>query len=732
MQQDFTDKPRPQALKLGLLSVVPDSALMEQEKAESAKRANQLQTRPEVRGLAAHVHACWQAAKQAKQPIERRMLMCQRMRKGEYEPDHLLDIKQKGGSEVFMMLPDEKCSAAASWLRDILLQSGEEPWGIEPTPIPDLPQEIVQEVGQQVQLEVMQSLEADVSAFQQTAGIEATHQDVEERLRDIQPEVMKRFKTLYDERLQAEIKEAKLRANRAETKIKDIVIESSFEDALDEAIEDIVTFPCGFVQGPLVVRRKSLAWEQDETGQSHPKVVNKLVFSFKRISPHDVYPSPSSTDIDDGDLNIKHHMTRKDLDSLIGVPHFSAPAIRKCLQHYSSGMTNWLALDNQMTRERLEDRGQVISDPSGKIDVLQFYGSVQGRMLIMNGVPAERIPDPLAEYDAEVWLCGPYVLKATLNGDMLGRKPVYKASFRKVAGSFWGRAIPELIKDCTTTANAAARNLIDNMGLASGPQVGVDTGSMPPGESIESMYPWKIWQFDMKDATANKNPIWFFQPNSMTAELMKVYEFFSAEADNKTGIPKYSYGTGKTQGAAGTSSGLAMLMNSAARGIKGVIRNIDRGITCKSLTVLYDWVMLFMPDPALQGDCKIVARGSSALIAKEQQAVRRNEAMQIILSSPAVLGMIGPEGLAEFLRKYFQGLDVGADDIVPRKEEIAAQNNKDVIIQQLSEQVQQLQQLIGQNPQMIPQGQQALPIGREVDGAGSVQGGMEANFFPRG
>ncbi|OEU70341.1 MAG: hypothetical protein BA863_07825 [Desulfovibrio sp. S3730MH75] len=724
----MTDE-KPQALKLGMLSVIPNAVLEQQEQDKARKDAESRQSSPEITALSAHVRAFFQSAKDAKRPIEKRMLDCLRARKGEYPPTKLLDIKAHGGSTIFMKLTDEKCSAAESWLADILMQPDEHPWGIKPTPVPDLPPELSEEIALRVRSEVMGHLKNEVAQHQQETGQAVTQGQVEERLEELQPKIKERFKTLYDEIHQEELKEAKLRAKRTETKLADIVVESNFEDALAEVITDICTFPNGFLMGPIVEKKKELAWNKDENGASVPKSVEKLVLTFRRISPLDVYPAPSSVNPEDGDIGIRHKMTRKGLRALIGVPHYNEQAIRAVLENHSSGFQNWIGFDNQTERDQLEDRGSVISDPSGKIDVLQYLGSIQGRMLIMNGVSADRIPEPLAEYDAEVWMCGNHVIKAVLNGDPLGRKRIYTASFRKVPGSFWGQGIPELIDDIQEAANAAARNLVNNMGIASGPQVGVDTSTIPAGEDIEDVYPWKVWQFDMANAQSTRPPMWFFQPNSMTAELLKVYEFFSSEADNKTGIPKYSYGTGKTQGAAGTSSGLSMLMSAAARGIKAVVRNIDRGIIGQSIETLFQWVMIYQPDPALQGDCKIVARGSSALIAKEQQAVRRNEAMQIIASSPAVLEIIGPEGLAEFLRTYFTGLDCGADEVVPRAEEIAARNNKDAIIQELTGQIQQFQQALEQGQPQQPQG---LPVGREINGAGSVTGGMEANLFPRG
>jgi hypothetical protein len=74
----------------------------------------------------------------AKKPIEQEMLRALRQRNGEYEADKLKQIRDQGGSEVYMMITEVKCRAAESWLRDILLDNGSPPWDLTATPIPDL------------------------------------------------------------------------------------------------------------------------------------------------------------------------------------------------------------------------------------------------------------------------------------------------------------------------------------------------------------------------------------------------------------------------------------------------------------------------------------------------------------------------------------------------------------------------------------------------------------------
>lgn len=78
-------------------------------------------------------------------------------------------------------------------------------------------------------------------------------------------------------------------------------------------------------------------------------------------------------------------------------------------------------------------------------------------------------------------LIGNYVIKAEINGDPMGRVPYNFASFRKRNGSIWGAGVPEIIKDSQDACNAAARAMINNMAISSGPQVMVDVSQLPPG-----------------------------------------------------------------------------------------------------------------------------------------------------------------------------------------------------------------------------------------------------------
>jgi len=678
-------------METGLLQWKSNEELIADEEEAARRELESIQGRPEIISLAAHVRARWEAARQAKMPHEQRMLKALRMRNGEYESDRLALIRQSGGSVIYMMLPDEKCNAAEAWIEDIL---GDEPFGTKPTPVPDLSPQQRQAIENQVRMEVAQEL--------QISGIMPTQEAVMQRGREILEEVKAHV-----------AEQAKRTEIQVEQKIKDLVVESGWSDALKSSITDIVTHPAGFLKGPIFRKKKDLAWGPDGT----PVVQDIIAMEWESPSPLDIYPAPTSTKIGDGYLFEKHRLTRSDLVAMMGVDGFDDTAIRQVLTEYGNGgLNNWIYMDNETERARLESRDYESHDPDGKIHALQFWGNVQGLMLLEYGIDPSMVEDPISEYSAEIWLIGRYVIKAELNGDPLGRPPYYKAHFRDKKGSFWGMGLPEVIEDIVDMCNASARNLANNMAMASGPMVGVDASAKIPGVDYENMRPWKIWPFDLTNSQGTRPPIWFFQPNVMVNELMAVYEKFSAEADNKSGVPKYMYGGENRGGAADTASGMSMMMSNASKAIKKIIHNIDVGIIEPSIRRLHQTIMLYYPDPIyFQGDIKFVAKGSTSMIAKEQMQIRRGEFLKLIMN-PVLAQIVGQGGIAEVARSIADGLDMDVDDVVPTKEEL---------VQRQAVQQQMMQQQAQQQAALPQSGGKPQP----TNPAGDRAGGQDFRTF---
>ena len=611
-----------------------------------------------ILSLTSYIKRCYEEAKSAKSDMTERLLRCERQRRGEYDPDKLAMIRETGGSDIYMMLTDIKCRAAESWMKDVMFSTGEKSWSLTPTTEPSVPNELRDEV--------IETVVAEANEIQMT-GMGVNPRVIDARMSEIYEEVKKR------------LKEKTIEAARGmEKRIQDKMEQAHFKERLGEVVYDFATFPCAFIKGPVIRKRKTLKWGKNWT----PKVEEEIVEDFERVSPYDIFPSPNAVTTQDGYIIQRHQLTRVDLEGMRGMPQYNTQAIDEVLMTY--GITGHRELVQSDTeRNLLQGRNNTLVGTE-LIEGIEFWGPVSGSMLREWGM--ENVED-YKEYEVNVWVVGNFVIKAALNVDPLGRRPYSKASWESIPGAFWGLALPEMMRDVQIVCNAAARALANNMGIASGPQVEVSVDRLPDGEDLTKMYPWKIWQ-TTSDRTGGGQPaVRFFQPNMNAETLLNVYQYFQRIADEVTGVPNYVYGSSNVSGAGRTASGLSMLMENAAKGIKTAILSLD-GAVSEVLQRMYDHIMIYDPDDSIKGDMQIVPAGVVGTLLKESVQQRRNEFLQLT-SNPVDIQIMGPAGRAALLREAAKTLNMDVDKLIPSPEEIIEQQKQQQAMQMAAAQQQQ-------------------------------------------
>lgn len=631
---------------LTFLRVVSNSELARQEKEAAERAVQERQNQPVIIGLVGYLRECWDAAQMAKRPIEQKMLQALRQRNGEYEADKLRQIRAQGGSEVYMMITEVKCRAAESWLRDILLDSGAPPWDLQATPIPDLNPAQAREVQAMFAERVLKLVEE----YGKAPNIE--------EMRELREMVSQDYRFGL-------LREAQLRADKMKLKIQDQFAQGGWDESFNDFVTDLVTFPCAFIKGPVVRRQRALGWKIDATGRTVVEPIERLGPEYERVDPFYIYPEPGISTIHEGYLFEYHPLSRMQLADLIGVPGYDDDAIRQVLE-IGNGQS-WMNEDVELQKNEEERKYYSYMRPTTEFDALEFWGKVSGKMLREWGLSEEDVPDEAREYDANVWAVGNIVIKAILNYDPLGEKPYCKTSFIKCPGAFWGKGIPEIIEDLQGVCNAAARALVNNMGISSGPQVEVNVERLPPNEDITQLAPWKIWQ-TINDPVGSSAPaIRFTQPDSRASELMAVYEKFSRLADDHSGIPAYVYGDLNVQGAGRTSSGLSMLMGAAGKGIRQVVMHIDSDVVKPIVMRQFVYNMRYDEDESIKGDVEVVAKGAINLAVKETVNIRRIEFLNAT-ANPIDLEILGKEGRASIIREVAKGLQMPVEEVVPSRE----------------------------------------------------------------
>lgn len=643
--------------------------------------------------LMGHIRRTWDRNKLSKQFIQQRLLDALRARRGVYSAAQITQMQQNGTMNfVWVDITETKCRAASAWIREVLLPVGERTFALQPSPLPDVPPELKKSIMQEALQKAKQSMVSQFQAaqspqnMQQIAGQSPQQssnplQSQSQQQPQAQPTIPSRDEfaqnardladKMYDEVVRRANQAATKAASRMEDQIAERMAEGGWEKAIDEFIEDFVTYQAAFLEGPVYERQRRLQWAPGW----HPIVINTPIQRYNRIDPFDVYPAARSKSCQDGDLVIRKRYQRHELYDCIGLDGYNDDAIRDALQAYSQGrLEGWLWTDAE--RERLtKETMYTFLSPQGVIDGLHYWGPVQGWMLIEWGIKDWAEIDPTRDYEVDAILVGQYVIKCQINKDPLFRRPYWSASYDAVPGALWGNSVPDLARTAQKMCNAAACALADNMGMASGPMTWVYADRFADGVQEFKVAPWEVYYMKSNPAVANDKPMDFFQPNSNAEELQAIIEKWDQRADDDTGIPRYTYGNEQVAGAADTATGLSMLMNNAAKGLRRAIGQVDLNIIQPSVYATFINEMLFNPDKSIKCDAMVVPRGATSILVKEANNQSRLQALQIVSGNPALAQFVGPQFLGELIREAMKALNVPTDDL-PDEEEIAKQQEQ--------------------------------------------------------
>jgi hypothetical protein len=656
-----------------------DQLSQEEEEAKleglSAQQSNQV-----ISNLLSYFNSRWFLAREAKRPIAARMRENLRQRQGIYEEGKIQRIRAQGGSEIYASITSVKCRAASAWLRDALLGDGKDkPWGIMPSPIPELPPEL------------MQAAVADAQNQLAAAGMFTNPQDAIDLAREAVQAVRNQM-----------VEEAQRECELTEAEIEDVLDNGGFHDAFSDVLDDLVTYPAAILKGPIVRKRLDLVWSRAPEGGWIATPMEKIVTEYERVAPYDIFPAPWSMDIEDGYLIERHRLSRSAIAQMIGLPGYNEEAVRAVLKdHDNGGLSNWLGMgvhgeDTTIPVSTDPKTGLATTYRTEMIDALELWDNIPGRLLIEWGLPAEQIPDPDKEYSANVWMIKNWIVKATLNYNPLGQKPYSKTSYERVPAMFWGLGIPDLIKDPQDVANAAFRALVNNMSMSSGPQVAVNVERLPEGAKITSLHPWKIWQITSDPLGSTAPAVDFYTVPSNANELIGIFQEASNMADEWSGIPKYMTGDGANGGAARTASGLSMLLGNASKLIKSVTSNLDRLIE-SVITKTHVHLITQVNTPGLAGDINVVVRGSESILMKDNMALRRAEFLQLT-NNPVDLQITGLEGRANVLKEQAKLLGMNPDEVAKDGQQLRAQEMAQMVQAQIQQATQQAQQPQMQTP----------------------------------
>lgn len=296
-----------------------------------------------------------------------------------------------------------------------------------------------------------------------------------------------------------------------------------------------------------------------------------------------------------------------------------------------------------------------------RVSVLEYWGLVPVSMLKDAGcdVPADVVEEDSIEAVVVIAADG-IVVKACINP--LGRRPFYVAPWKRRPHCIYGEGPAESMRDSQKMINSSARMIIDNKALSGNGMVGVNLDRINTKRTKDlTVYPSKTWY--IKGNYAPREAIDAIQFPDVTHGLRELMEMFERFADEETGIPKYSSGQ-EGSFLNKTATGMSMLMTQANVNLKTAMKNADDNWIEPIVEALDAWFAEFVYPEELRIPCKVKARGTDSLIAKEIKLESIMKFMQIT-SSPqdAVF-----QDRVKMMKEVSRILDVG--DFMRSDEEI--------------------------------------------------------------
>jgi len=596
--------------------------------------------------VAEHVRKVFRRNRDARSEVEARMLEARRMRRGEYDAATLAQIEKFGGSKVFLKVPEQVCNAAEAWILEVLESSSGLPLTLEPTPLPELPEHVKQQVAGRV----MRML-ADAAG----SGLVMAPADAYELARRARGQAERELR-----------EDARVRAERMERKVVDALTECDWLGQVVQCAEDLVTVGTCLLRGPVVVRRSKLKWDDGQVREA-----DELTLEFERTDPLDYFPDPDACEIDDGDAVLLRRISLASLAALKDVPGYDGEAIDEILREHEGELlprrlvsegVEGMETDTRLLEDRAFETGCEV------LQGLEFQGRMRGSILSEWGMDG---CEPDRWYDVDALVIGQRCVRLTRLALPDGRRAMGKAVYRPVVGSFWGVGVPDLMKDCVDVLNAAARSMVNNASFASGPQyVFYDTARMVEGETASNPGPWRSWEFQAGEGTnGGGRPMDIVDVPNHMGDYQALVDKYTSEAHDRAGVPPYSYGSDATAGAGRTATGLSMLMSSAARGIKRAIMALGRGVIERSGELAYEHYMIFGDDESAKGDVNVTARGALGIFLREQKTLRVQEFTQMVTRDPLLAQIMGERRLAALVRHGGELLDVPAE-LLPDEDEL--------------------------------------------------------------
>ena len=437
---------------------------------------------------------------------------------------------------------------------------------------------------------------------------------------------------------------AKRAAQKMEKMMHDQLDETDAPKHLRSIAFECCLFGTGVFKGPFAQDKEYPRWDEDGTYNPIFETIPKMEY----VSIWDFYPDPDARNMPEAEFSIqRHRLNRSQLRNLKKRPHFREESIELALEHGAD-----------YTREYWEDslEDDSINTDMDRYEVLEYWGILDTELAEKADIEIPKEFDETDEVQVNIWVCNDQILRLVLNPFTPSRIPYLAVPYELNPYSFFGIGVAENMTDTQLLMNGFMRMAVDNAALSGNLIFEVDETNLVPGQDM-TIYPGKIFR---RQAGAPGQAIFSTSAKNTSQENLFLFDKARQLADEATGIPSYTHGSGAVGGAGRTASGMSMLMGAAAQNIKAVVRNIDDYLLSPLGRSLFNFNMQFLFDKEFTGDLEVKARGTESLMRNEVRSQRLLQFMQMT-ANPSMAPFVKYDYI---LRELASSMDLDEDKIL--------------------------------------------------------------------
>ena len=641
-----------------------------------------------VSPLVNHVLDLFSKSETARRFDEDRWIRAYRNYRGLYGPDVQFTEAEK--SRVFVKVTKTKVLAAYGQIIDVLFANNSFPLSVEPTV---LPEGVVEDVHFDLNEKKVRDASPNFSPYGYRGDGKdlppgATYKDLTDRLGPLTDE-LSGIQNLNEGPGVAPsavtYSPAMVAAKKMEKKIHDQLEESNATKQLRSAAFELALFGTGIMKGPFAVDKEYANW--DDEGNYDPTI--KTVPQSSHVSVWNAYTDPDAINMDESQFFIERHkLSRSQLRTLKKRPMFRANVIEDVIDMG----------ENYVKKYWEDDLSDYQTDTGvNRFEVLEYWGIVDREMLEDNNVQMPTEFKDMDQLQANIWLCNGRIIRLVLNPFKPTKIPYYVVPYELNPYSMFGVGVAENMDDTQTLMNGFMRMAVDNAVLSGNLVFEVDETNLVPGQDM-SIFPGKVFR---RQGGAPGQAIFGTKFPNVSQENLQLFDKARILADESTGLPSFSHGQTGVTGVGRTASGISMLMNAAAGGIKTVIKNIDDYLLRPLGEAFFSFNMQFDFDKEIKGDLEVKARGTESLMANEVRSQRLMQFLQIV-NNPTLAPFAK---YTYIIREIAKSMDLDPDKVTNSIEEAARQA---ALIQQNQPPV----------PAGVPPQQQGVPGPADTAGTG--------------